>query len=193
MNPLIGMLASQLGGPVIQQISQQIGADHGTTQSAVGMALPMLLSAMGNHAATPDGADAIHQATQEHDGSILDNVMGFMGNAGAASAGSALLSQVVGGGTHNEMADSIAQHTGMDSGTAAKLLGMLAPVVMGAIGKSSQEQGGLDPSGIAQMLGGASGGSNDLMGMAAQMLGGSSGSSGSDLMGMAAKLFGGNQ
>ena len=48
MNPLIGMLASQLGGPAIQQISQQIGADSGTTQSAVGMALPMLLSAFGN-------------------------------------------------------------------------------------------------------------------------------------------------
>ena len=48
MNPLIGMLASQLGGPVVQQISQQIGADQGTTKSAVGMALPMLLSAMGN-------------------------------------------------------------------------------------------------------------------------------------------------
>ncbi len=190
MNPLIGMLASQLGGPVIQQISQQIGADHGTTQSAVGMALPMLLSAMGNHAATSEGGEAIAQAAQEHDGSILDNVMGFMGNAGAASAGSALLSQVVGGGTHNEMADTIAQQTGMDSGAANQLLGMLAPIVMGAIGKSSQEQGGLDGNGIAQMLGGNSGGSNDLMGMAAQLLGGASGSSGNDLMGMAAKLFG---
>ena len=62
MNPLIGMLASQLGGPVMQQISQQIGADHGTTQSAVGMALPMLLSAMGNHSSTSDGADAIQSS-----------------------------------------------------------------------------------------------------------------------------------
>jgi hypothetical protein len=193
MNPLIGMLAGQLGGPVIQQISQQIGADSGTTQSAVGMALPMLLSAFGNHAATPDGADAIHQATQEHDGSILDNVMGFVGNAGAASAGSALLGQVLGGGQHNDMADTISQQTGMDSGMANQLLGMLAPLVMGAIGQSSQAQGGLDPSGIAQMLGGAGGGGNDLMGMAAQLLGGNSGGGASDLMGMAAKMFGGNQ
>jgi hypothetical protein len=195
VNPLISMLAGQLGGPVIQQISQQIGADQGTTQSAVGMALPMLLSAIGNHATTPEGADAISQATQEHDGSILDNVMGFMGNAGAASMGSALLSQVVGGGSHNQMADAIAQHTGMDSGAANQLIGMLAPLVMGAVGKSSQEQGGLDANGIAQMLGGNSGGAggNDLMGMAAQLLGGASGSSGSDLMGMAAKLFGNHQ
>jgi hypothetical protein len=192
MNPLIGMLASQLGGPVIQQISQQIGADSGTTQSAIGMALPMLLSAFGNHANTADGADAIHQATQEHDGSILDNVMSFVGNAGAAGMGTALLGQVLGGGTHNAMADTISQQTGMDSGAANQLLGMLAPVVMGAIGKSSQDQGGLDPSGIAQMLGGAGDGGNDLMGMASQLLGGNSGAAG-DLMGMAAKMFGSHQ
>jgi hypothetical protein len=171
MNPLISMLVSQLGGPAIQQISQQIGADQGTTQSAVAMALPMLLSAMGNHASSSDGADAIHQVTQQHDGSILDNVMGFVGNTGAASMGSALLSQVLGGGTHNAMADTISQQTGMDSSAATQLLGMLTPLVMGAVGKSSQEQGGLDANGIAQMLGGASsGGGNDLMGMAAKML-----------------------
>ena len=169
MNPLIGMLASQLGGPVIQQISQQIGANEGTTQSAVGMALPMLLSAFGNQAATPDGADAIYQATQEHDGSILDNVMGFMGNAGAASMGTALLGQVLGGGTHNAMADSISQQTGMDGGAANQLLGMLAPLVMGALGKSSQEQGGLDPNGLSQMLGAFTGG-NDFLGMAAKAI-----------------------
>lgn len=169
MNPLIGMLASQLGGPVIQQISQQIGADSGTTQSAVGMALPMLLSAMGNQAATPEGADAIHQATQQQDGSILDNVMGFVGNAGAAGMGSALLSQVLGGGTQNAMADTIGQNTGMDNGAANQLLGILTPLVMSALGKSSQEQGGLDPNGIAQMLG-AFGGGNDLMGMAAKAI-----------------------
>jgi hypothetical protein len=168
MNPLIGMLASQLGGPVVQQISQQIGADQGTTKSAVGMALPMLLSAMGSHAATPDGADAINQATQQHDGSILDNLMGFVGNAGAASMGSALLGQVLGGGSQNAIADTIGQQTGMDSGTTNQLLGMLAPIVMGAIGKFSQ-QSGTDPSSLVQTLAGA-GDSNDLIGMATKML-----------------------
>jgi hypothetical protein len=169
MNPLIGMLAGQLGGPVIQQISQQIGANEGTTQSAVSMALPMLLSAFGNHAGTSDGASAIHQATQEHDGSILDNVMGFVGNAGAASMGTALLGQVLSGGTHNAMADAISQNTGMETGSANQLIGMLAPLVMGAVGKSSQEQGGLDVNGIAQMLGGINGG-NDFLGMAAKVI-----------------------
>ena len=169
MNSLIGMLVSQLGEPAIQQISQQIGSDRGTTQSAVGMALPMLLSAMGNRAATPDGAEVIQQATQANDGSILDNVMGFVGNAGAAGMGSALLGQVLGGGSHNAMADTISQNTGMESGAATQLLGILTPLVMGALGKSSQEQGGLDANGIAQMLG-SFGGGNDLIGMATRAI-----------------------
>ncbi len=169
MNPLIGMLATQLGGPVMQQIGQQIGADSGTTQSAVSMALPLLLGAMGNQATTAEGADAIHQATQQHDGSILDNVMGFVGNAGAGGIGSALLGQVLGGGTHNAMANAIAQNTGLDSGAATQLLGILTPLVMGAIGKSSQEQGGLDVNGISQLLTNNGGGS-DLLGMAAKAI-----------------------
>jgi hypothetical protein len=169
MNPLIGMLAGQLGGPIMQQISQQIGADQGTTQSAVGMALPMLLSAMGSHAATSDGADAIHQATQEHDGSIFDNLMGVIGNGAAGGMGGALLGQVLGGGSHNAIANTISQNTGMDSGMVNQLLAILAPIVMGGIGQVSQQQGGLDPNGIAQMLGGMSGG-NDILGMAAKAI-----------------------
>jgi hypothetical protein len=169
MNPLIGMLASQLGGPVVQQISQQIGADQGATKSAVGMALPMLLSAMGNNAATPDGANAINQATQAQDGSILDNLMGFVGNAGAAGMGGALLSQVLGGGGgQNEIASNISQQTGMDNGTVGQILGILTPIVIAAIGKFSQ-QGGIDPSSMVQTLAGA-GGNNDLIGMATKML-----------------------
>lgn len=169
MNPLIGMLANQLGGPVMQQISQRIGADQGTTQSAVSMAVPMLLSVMGNQATTPDGADAIHQATQENDGSILDNVMEYVGNEGAANMGSSLLGQVLGGGAQNTMAETIGQRTGMDSGAAAQLIGMLAPLVMGALSKSSQEQGGMDRDGIAQILGSFTG-NNDLLGMAAKAI-----------------------
>jgi hypothetical protein len=169
MNPLIGMLANQLGGPVMQQLGQQIGADQGTTQSAVSMALPLLVGAMGNQATTPEGADTIHQVTNADDGSILNNIMSFVGNAGAGGMGGALLGQVLGGGTHNAMANALSQKTGLDSGAAAQLLAILTPIVIGAIGKYSQEQGGLDSSGISQVLS-DNGGGNDLLGMAARAI-----------------------
>jgi hypothetical protein len=171
MNEIVGMLANQLGGQAIAQIGNQIGADEGTTQSAVGMALPMLLSAMGQQA-NSGGADAIHQAAQENDGSILDDVMGFVGNASAGGIGGALLGQVMGGGTQNNIVNTISQNTGLNAGAAGQLLAILTPLVMGAIGKASQQQGGLDAGGIAQMLGGLAGGgnSNDLLGMATRAI-----------------------
>jgi hypothetical protein len=169
MNPLIGMLASQLGGPVMQQLGQQIGADQGTTQSAVSMALPLLVGAMGNQATTSEGADTIQQVTNADDGSILNDLMGFIGNASAGGIGGALLGQVLGGGTQNSMANAISQRTGLDSGAAAQLLAILTPIVIGAIGKYSQEHGGLDSGGISQVLS-DNGGGTDLLGMAARAI-----------------------
>jgi hypothetical protein len=170
MNPLIGMIASQLGGPAVSQIAQQIGSDSGTTQSAINMALPMMLSAMGNHAADDSGADELHQAAQNNDSSIIDNVMGFLGDSAGGSMGSAIINQFLGGNS-NTIANVVGQQSGIGSGQAMQLMAILAPIVMGALGKSSQTNG-LDASGIAQLLGSAAGssGGNDLLGMATKML-----------------------
>ncbi len=170
MNPLIGMIASQLGGPAIGQIAQQIGSDSGSTQSAINMALPMMLSAMGNHAADDNGANELHEAAQNHDHSIIDDVMGFLGNSAGGGMGSAILGQFL-GGNGNSIANVIGQQSGIGSGSAMQLLAILAPIVMGALGKSSQNNG-LDAGGMAQMLGAAAGssGGNDLLGMATKML-----------------------
>jgi hypothetical protein len=170
MNPLIGMIASQLGGPAIGQIAQQIGSDSGSTQSAINMALPMMLSAMGNHVADDNGANELHEAAQNHDHSIIDDVMGFLGNSAGGGMGSAILGQFL-GGNGNSIANVIGQQSGIGSGSAMQLLAILAPIVMGALGKSSQNNG-LDAGGMAQMLGAAAGssGGNDLMGMATKML-----------------------
>jgi hypothetical protein len=174
MNPLINMVAGQLGGAAMQQLSQHLGAEEKTTQSAVGMALPMILSAIGNRAGTPDGADVIQQASQEQDDSILDDVLGFVSNAaGGGNIGGALLGQVLGGGNQNSIASAISQNTGLNSGAAGQLVGILMPLIMAGISKISQSQGGGNAAGIAQMLGGlagASGGSNDLLGMASKVL-----------------------
>lgn len=163
MNPLVSMIASQLGGPVVNQISQQIGADSGSTQSAINTALPMLLSAMGNHG----NADELHQEAQNQ-GGVIDDVMGFLGNSQAGGIGGMLLNQFM-GGNQNAIANLVGQQSGLSSGSAMQLLGILTPIVMGAMGKSSA---GGDASGLSQMLGAAasSSGGNDLLGAATKML-----------------------
>ena len=53
---LVEQLLAQLQGAPLQQIAQQLGTDTAQTQSAVSAALPLLLGALGNNAAQPQGA-----------------------------------------------------------------------------------------------------------------------------------------
>ena len=68
---------------------------------------------------------------------------------------------------------NLAQATGMDQSAAGGLLETLAPLVMGAVGQT-QQQNGLDASGLSAMLNGqqqeAQSNAPDVMGMLGSML-----------------------
>jgi hypothetical protein len=147
---VLDMLQQQLGGNAVQQISRQLGTDHGTTETAIQAALPMLVGALARKAQNPAQAGALSQAlSRDHDGSILDNVTGYL-SQGNAGAGDGILSHVLGG--HSQAAATgLGQISGLDPGKAGMLLSLLAPLVMGALGKA-QRSGNLDPGGLAGML-----------------------------------------
>lgn len=70
---MLDMLQQRLGGEAVQQISARLGTDHGTTQSAIAAALPMLVGALARNAQDPHQAGALGNAlARDHDGSILD-------------------------------------------------------------------------------------------------------------------------
>ena len=150
---ILDMLQQRLGGDAVQQISAQLGADHGTTQSAIAAALPMLVGALAQNAQNPAQAGSLATALQkDHDGSVLDDVAGYLGRGGNAADGNGILGHVLGGRT-DAVATGLSQVSGLDPAKAGALLSMLAPLVMGALGKA-QRQGGLDPGALAGMLGG---------------------------------------
>ena len=64
-------LLSQLQGAPVQQISQQLGIDANQASGAISAALPLLLGALGNNAAQPQGAQALLGALNtNHSGQI---------------------------------------------------------------------------------------------------------------------------
>jgi hypothetical protein len=151
MNPLIDLVTRQLSGPALGQLSQQIGANPAQTQSAITAALPLLLAALSRNASTPQGATALHTAvTNDHDGSILGNVLGFLGNA-QQGPGAAILQHVL-GGQQQTVQQGLAQSTGMTTNSTGQLLQTLAPLLMGAIGKTTVQQS-LGADQLATMLG----------------------------------------
>lgn len=151
MSSITDLLLQQLGEGGISQISQQIGADQGSTGSALSMAMPLLVSALANNSANPEGAQSLHQAlAEDHDGSILGDISGFLGNPQAAN-GAGILGHVL-GSQQTAVTQGMAQNTGLNSNQVGQLLQIAAPLIMGSLGQQQQSQG-LNPSGLAAMLG----------------------------------------
>ncbi|HMR63201.1 MAG TPA: DUF937 domain-containing protein [Anaerolineae bacterium] len=151
MSDLLNMLAGQLGQQNVQQISHTLGADQSTTEQAINAALPLLINALGRNAESPAEAQALtHAVKRDHDGSILDNLSSQLTQQSTLADGNAILGHVL-GAKRNNVETGISQATGLDQGSTSQLLMMLAPVVLGALGKQQQQQG-LDADGIAGLL-----------------------------------------
>jgi hypothetical protein len=149
---LLELIQQQLGGQAVDNISQKLGADRGTTGNAIDAALPLLLSAVARNASNPDQAQSLERAvSQDHDGSILNDVPGFI-NRAESGPGAGILSHVL-GDRQQTVQNGLSQATGLDTGKTAQLLMMLAPLVMGALGRAKQERN-LDAGGLSTLLAG---------------------------------------
>jgi hypothetical protein len=176
-------LMQQLSSQEIGRIAEQIGAPEAQTRSGLNMALPLLFSALANNASQPQGAQSLHQAlVQDHDGSILNNLTGFLGNPGVAN-GAGIIGHML-GAQQPSAAQGISQNSGLSSNQVMKLLQIVAPLVMGLLGKQ-QQQNNLDVTGLASFLGGQQqavqqNSTPDVLGLLGMLTGaGNSGNSGS--------------
>jgi hypothetical protein len=147
---LLEMLQQRLGGDVVHQISSRLGADPGTTGNAIDAALPLLLGAMARNNASGQNAQALANAvSKDHDGSILDDVQGYV-SRGDTSTGSGILGHIL-GGRQQTVQNGLSQTTGLEPGKVGQLLTMLAPLVMGAVGRTTRDNK-LDAGGLSTML-----------------------------------------
>ena len=149
---LLEVLQQRLGGQAVEQISRKIGSDPGTTGNAIDAALPLLLAAVARNASNGAQAQSLDTAVaQDHDGSVLDDVSGYL-NRAETGPGAGILRHVL-GGNQPTVERGLSQTTGLDAGKAGQLLMMLAPLVMGALGRAKQERG-LDAGGLSTLLAG---------------------------------------
>lgn len=192
MNAITQMIAQQLGGGAVRTIAQRFGISETTANAAVQIGVPLIMAALARNASEPQGAASLHQAINtDHDGSILDNVGGYLGNPQSAN-GAGILGHVF-GNQRQTIESNLAQATGMDQNSAGGLLETLAPLVMGSLGKA-QQQNALDPSGLSSLLNSqqqeAQATAPDVMSMLGSMLDqNKDGSSIDDLQRLAARFF----
>ncbi|MCC7160917.1 MAG: DUF937 domain-containing protein [Anaerolineae bacterium] len=139
MTTLLDSITGALTPQLIEQFSAALELDAQQTRQGINVAAPLLLAAVGNKTATPEGArEVLGSLTPE-----LQNPL----DALADGRGDALLNQFLGVGA-GKVAGWIQDNTGIN---VAPLLPLVAPLVMNAIQSASKTQN-LDAAGLANLL-----------------------------------------
>jgi hypothetical protein len=145
---ILDVLQAQLGAGTIQKMSAKLGTDTAATSNAISMALPILLGGLSKNAANADGAAALDGALATHDGSILDNVGAMLGSG---SIGGAILGHIL-GSRRTPVEQGVARASGLNAQQVGQLLAMLAPLVMGVLGRMKRDEG-IDAEKLPEVLG----------------------------------------
>jgi hypothetical protein len=152
---LMGMLEQLLGSSdVLSRLGSLIGLSPEKTKTAVGAAVPAILAALVGLVQKPAGRDQLATAVRNQDPGVLDNLSGMLSGGREKSlidSGSSVLTSLFGEGQVGSLAGAIGRFAGVNQGSATSLLGALAPVVLGALGREQRTQG-LDAQGLADML-----------------------------------------
>ena len=152
MDSIFDLVTSQLGSGQLGQIRDQLGLDDGTTQKAVPAAVGTLLGALAKNTQSSSGAESLLGAlARDHDGSILDNLAGALGGSQALADGDGILKHVL-AGRRGTVEMGLGQSLGMRQDQVGQLLAMLAPVIMGVLGKARREQS-FDAGSLSRRLG----------------------------------------
>ncbi len=135
---------------VITQIAAFLGIDRSAAQKAAGAAVPTMLSGLVDLVENPNGAAQLSKLLLQQQGSPMDLLRGS-GAQGLAQTGATMLSGLFGNKTMDTMAQVLGRFAGIGDGGGKSLLGMIGPLVLGALGQQQRETG-LDTNGLASLL-----------------------------------------
>ncbi len=148
MDSVFGILGELQRGEGVRHLSMRLGAEETATRDALSSALPLLIGALARNASHRDGARRLSAALdRDHDGSVLGDLPAL---AGEARGGEGILRHVF-GARQAEVAERLGRGSGLDATTASRLLAALAPLVMGALGRTRRAQR-LDDTSLARVL-----------------------------------------
>ncbi|MEM1336489.1 MAG: DUF937 domain-containing protein [Bacteroidota bacterium] len=161
MTGLLDLINSPTGQQIISGVAGQTGQSEGKTADVLGMALPLLMGAMKRNASTPDGAQGLYNAlSSKHNGGILDNLGGLFSGGVDQSVmddGAGILGHIL-GGKQPQVENALSQKSGLDAGSISQILKVAAPILLGFLGKQTQQQNVSNSDGLSGLLGGLMGG-----------------------------------
>ncbi len=145
MSSMLEELAGALGGDTLGALAGALGADNDAVGKGVAAALPALLGGLARNTRQGDGASALSNALGSvHDGSIMDNLGMVFGNQWAQKQASRDGDKILGhvfGQARPRVEQQVQAASGLNSSMVTKLLPILAPIVLGYLGKKMSGAG----------------------------------------------------
>ena len=195
MGNFIDDLVGSLGGDVAKQVSSTLGIEPDKVMQMLPQVAPLILGGLKKQKDEHGGEERVdHILNKYGSASVLDNLGDLFSSKAKDENHDPNLGGLL-GNSGGEAANLISKQLNIDSGTAMKLIPMLAPVILGFLTKQ-RDEGGKGSSGISSLLDQDGDGSilDDVGGFLLQGLGGSSQKSSNNLLGgILGGLFGGKK
>jgi hypothetical protein len=152
---IVDLLLKLLSGGVGRQLAGMLNIGEDRAESGIKATLPALLAALTGVASTREGSERLASAVEGADDGILGNLGNALGSQGSGfvDKGSSMLGSLFPEGTLGSLSSILGKFTGLQSGSAASLLGALAPIVLGFL-KRETKSTGFDPSSLTRLLDG---------------------------------------
>ena len=148
-------LMDQLTNIVAQQVTQQAAQKTGLSQDLAAKLMPMAMTAlMGGlkkNTANPDGARALANALNKHDGSLLNDLERNAVDDNVLADGQKILGHILGANRGQAEQQLAKVAGGANQDQIGQLLAMAAPIVLGSLGRAKREQN-LDEAGLAGLV-----------------------------------------
>mgnify|MGYP002778094624 CR=1 FL=1 len=152
---LLDAVKNYLPSNLTGQLAGQLNESESGVSKALTAAVPAVLAGFVNRAESGDADGLLRDAREADNSNILGNIGGLLSGGGNAVGGGLdrLLGMFGGGGVGNGLVSMLSNFAGIRSGSIQSILGMLAPLGLGLLGKQAREQN-LNAQGLTSYLSG---------------------------------------
>ena len=151
MADFINDLLSNLGGGTTNQIGNKLGIDPGIINQAIPILAPLILGGLKKQSEEFGGQERVDHILDKYgDPGVLDNVDSHIDSSLEKDNFDTNLGGLL-GNTGSQVTDVLSQKFNLDGSTAAKIIPIVAPLILGYLTKS-RNQNPEGSSGFASFL-----------------------------------------
>lgn len=153
---ILGLIKDKLTDSVIEKVSNFLGEHPENISSALNSAVPIVLGGIIRNASNDEETGKVMDVLKDggHTGEILDDLPNLLGNFDKTqlliTIGSNIFNHFT-GNKGNSIVEKLSVLTGIRKTSASSLVGLAAPLVLGALGKVVNKEG-LGVSGLTRLL-----------------------------------------